>query len=98
MYGVIGSAVAVGALSVWIIKKWNVKTVHGESVVFDKRPFSKGQIYGGLMFGLGWAMTGACPGPIYALIGSGMAAMVLTWIGALAGAWIYGFLRDRLPH
>lgn len=63
MYGVIGSAVAVGMVSVWVIKKFNVKTIHGEPIVIHPKPFHKGNIYGGLLFGFGWALTGACPGP-----------------------------------
>jgi len=98
LYGVIGSAVAVGALSVWIIKRFGVKTIGGEPVVFHTRPFQKGHIYGGLLFGLGWAITGACPGPIYAQIGSGYLVVLVTLLSALLGTWVYGFLRERLPH
>ena len=63
MYGVIGSAVLVGMLSVWLIKHFNIKTIQGETVTFQSKQFNRGQIYGGLIFGLGWAITGACPGP-----------------------------------
>ncbi len=71
MYGVIGSAVATGALSVFLIKKFNLRTFRGEEIVINERPDNKGVIYGGLMFGFGWALTGACPGPLYALVGAG---------------------------
>lgn len=98
MYGVIGTAVAVGALSVFLIKKLNVKTIYGESIDFSPKKFNKGQIIGGLMFGLGWAMTGACPGPLFAQIGSGALATGVTLLSAIAGTWVYGYFRERLPH
>jgi len=98
MYGVIGSAVVVGAISVWFIKKFNIKTIYGEKIEFYSRKFNKGQIYGGLLFGLGWAITGACPGPLYALIGSGATVIVITLLSAIAGTWLYGYFREKLPH
>jgi uncharacterized membrane protein YedE/YeeE len=98
MYGVIGSAVAVGIISVFIIKKFKLKTIDGEPIRFDKKKFSKGQIYGGLLFGFGWAMTGACPGPLFALIGNGTTVIIVTLSSAIMGTWVYGFLRDKLPH
>src|ERR1051325_10386134 len=66
MYGVIGSAVVVGALSVWIIKRYGIKTIYAEPIEFSSKRVNKGQVIGGILFGLGWAMTGACPGPLYA--------------------------------
>lgn len=98
MYGVIGSAVVTGALGVWCIKKWKLKTIHGEPVQFVKKQFNKGQIYGGLIFGLGWAMTGACPGPLYALIGSGITVIAVVLLSAMVGTWVYGAVREKLPH
>ena len=98
MYGVIGSAVVVGIISVWLIKKFKVKTIHGESIMLQPRTFNKGQIYGGLLFGLGWAITGACPGPLYAQIGSGAYVIVITLLSAIAGTWVYGLVREKLPH
>lgn len=98
MYGVIGSAVVVGVISVWLIKKFNIKTIYGETVTFHPKEFNKGNIYGGLLFGFGWAMTGACPGPLYAQIGSGALVIVVTLLSAIAGTFVYGVLRDRLPH
>lgn len=98
MYGVIGSAVIVGMLSVWLIKRFVLKTLAGEPIIIQPKIFNKGQIYGGLLFGLGWALTGACPGPLFAQIGSGYAVVVVTLLSAIAGTWMYGFLRDRLPH
>ncbi|MFC5285126.1 DUF6691 family protein [Pedobacter alpinus] len=98
MYGVIGTAVVVGLISVLIIKKFNIKTLEGEKVVFHPKTFNKGQIIGGLIFGLGWAITGACPGPLFAQIGSGFLAIIVTLLSAIAGTWLYGKFRDVLPH
>ncbi len=98
MYGVIGSAVAVGALSVWLIKKFQLRTIGGEAVVLHNKSFDKGQVYGSLIFGLGWAITGACPGPLYAQIGSGFPFVIVTLLSAVAGTWVYGYFRARLPH
>ena len=98
MYGVIGSAVVVGALSVWLIKKFNIRTIYGEEIAFYPKKFNKGNIYGGLLFGFGWALTGACPGPLFAQIGTGALVIVITLISAIAGTWVYGYLRERLPH
>ena len=98
MYGVIGSAVMVGMLSVWIIRRFDLKTIQGETVVIPKKEFNKGNIYGGLLFGLGWAITGACPGPLFAQIGYGATAIIVTLLSAVAGTWVYGYFRDKLPH
>lgn len=98
MYGVIGSAVAVGIISVWLIKKFRVKTIYGEQIEIHSRAFNKGQIYGGVMFGFGWAITGACPGPLYAQIGTGATVIAITLLSAVAGTWVYGFCREKLPH
>ncbi|MFN8357876.1 MAG: DUF6691 family protein [Spirosomataceae bacterium] len=98
MYGVIGSAVLVGMLSVYLIKRFAIKTLTGEQVVFHPKQFQKGQIYGGLLFGLGWAITGACPGPLFAQIGSGFVVVIVTLLSAVAGTWTYGLLRNKLPN
>jgi uncharacterized membrane protein YedE/YeeE len=98
MYGVIGSAVVVGIISVFLIKKFNIKTIYGEKVEFHPKTFNKGQIYGGLMFGLGWAITGACPGPLFAQIGTGATVITVTLFSAILGTWVYGKFRDKLPH
>jgi uncharacterized membrane protein YedE/YeeE len=98
MYGVIGSAVAVGMLSVWLIKKYKLKTIDGESIEFVPKKFNKGNIYGGLIFGFGWAITGACPGPLFAQIGTGATVIIVTLLSAIAGTWVYGKLRPKLPH
>lgn len=98
MYGVIGSAVIVGMLSVWLIKKFNVKTISGEAITIQPKQFNKGQVYGGLLFGFGWAMTGACPGPLFAQIGTGATVISVTLLSAVAGTWFYGLIKDKLPH
>jgi uncharacterized membrane protein YedE/YeeE len=98
MYGVIGVAVVVGMASVFLIKRFHIKTLRGEDVVIRDKTFHQGQIYGGLIFGLGWALTGACPGPLFAQIGAGYVAVVVTLASAVAGTWLYGYFRDHLPH
>ncbi len=98
MYGVIGTAVVIGIISVWLIKKFNIKTIHGEKIEFHPKKFNKGQIYGGLLFGLGWALTGACPGPLFAQIGTGAYVIAVVVLSAIAGTWTYGYFRERLPH
>lgn len=98
MYGVIGSAVVVGIISVWLIKKFNIKTIDGERIEFHPKTFNKGQIFGGLLFGFGWAITGACPGPLFAQIGTGAWVIAITLLSAIAGTWVYGLIREKLPH
>ncbi|MGL4630107.1 MAG: DUF6691 family protein [Leadbetterella sp.] len=98
MYGVIGTAVFVGMISIWILKKFNIKTIQGDTIVFPQKPFYKGQIYGGLLFGFGWAITGACPGPLFAQIGSGFVVVIVTLGSAILGTWVYGRFMNRLPH
>jgi uncharacterized protein len=98
MYGVIGSAIAVGMLSIFLIKKFGIKTLAGEKVEFHDKTFQKGQIYGGFIFGLGWAITGACPGPLFAQIGSGYVAVLATLVSAIAGTWVYGYFQKKLPN
>lgn len=98
MYGIIGSAIVVGAISVWIIRTFKIKTIYGEDIVIVQKPFNKGIIYGGFMFGIGWAITGACPGPLFAQVGTGASVVLMTVLSAIAGTWIYGFFRDKLPH
>ncbi|WP_245798241.1 DUF6691 family protein [Cnuella takakiae] len=98
MYGVIGTAIVIGMISVWLIKKFKVKTIHSESIEFHPKKFNKGQIIGGVIFGLGWAMTGACPGPLFAQIGAGFLVIVVVLLSAIAGTWVYGYFRERLPH
>lgn len=98
MFGIIGSAVVIGIISVWIIRKFNIKTIYGETVEIHPKKFNKGQVIGGLIFGFGWALTGACPGPLFALIGSGASVIIVVLISAIAGTWVYGYFREKLPH
>ena len=98
MYGVIGTAVVVGIISVWLIKKFKVKTIYGEEIQFHPKKFNKGQVIGGLIFGFGWAMTGACPGPLFAQIATGFTVVSVVVLSAMAGTWVYGYFREKLPH
>lgn len=98
MYGIICSAIAVGMLSIFLIKKFKVRTFSGEEIKIEDKQFSKGNIIGGLMFGIGWAMTGACPGPLYALIGTGLPIVIIILLSAVFGTYVYGVIRDKLPH
>jgi len=98
MYGVIGTGVVLGMLSIQIIKRFNIRSLSGEEIVIPKKTFSKGQIYGGLIFGLGWAITGACPGPLFAQIGSGYSVIIITFLSATLGVWVYGYFKEKLPH
>ncbi len=100
MYGVIGAAVAVAALSVYLIKKRQTKSFNGDTISIPPKELGKGYRYwiGGTVFGLGWALTGACPGPIFALLGNGVLVMAIALLGALAGTWTYAALRPKLPH
>lgn len=98
MYGIIGSAVIVGAISIILIKKLRLKASDGGAIIFPSKPYNKGLMIGGTMFGLGWALTGACPGPIFAIIGNGYSVFVVTLIFAILGAWVYGLMKEKLPH
>jgi uncharacterized protein len=98
MYGVIGTAVIVAAISILILKRFKVKTLQGDTIEFAEKPMHKGVWIGGLMFGCGWAMTGACPGPLYAQIGAGFPVIAVTLLSAIVGAWAYGYFQSKLPH
>ena len=98
MYGIIGSAILFAMTSVALIKKYQLKSVEGEVISTPDKKFQWGNVIGGLLFGLGWAITGACPGPIFAQIGSGFTVMAITLFFAIAGTWVYGLLKDKLPH
>ena len=99
MYGIIGTAMLVGILVVFIIKKFHLKDDEGKAIIIpDKIPGWKNYLAGGIIFGLGWALTGACPGPIFILLGQGYGVMILTIAGALLGTYIYGVVHNKLPH
>lgn len=100
MYGIIGLAIIVGIISVQIIKRFNVKDINGQPITIspkDPKQVTR-YIVGGSMFGLGWALLGACPGPMFALLGSGLTIMLVPIAAALVGTYTYGLLRDKLPH
>lgn len=100
MYGIIGSAVLVSGLSLIVIKKLQLRTAEGEPLGLPPKAVGSGVRYiaGGTIFGLGWALTGACPGPLAALVVGGVPVMLVALASALAGTWVYGFLRPHLPH
>ncbi|MEO6095568.1 MAG: DUF6691 family protein [Fibrobacteria bacterium] len=98
LYLIIGSAVAVGALSVFLIKRFHPSTVSGEPLTIQGKALNKGTLIGGFLFGLGWFITGTCPGPIYAQIGSGEFFAFFTLAGALLGAWLFALLKPKLPE
>lgn len=98
MYGVIGTAVFIALISLQFIRRFNLKTIQGNPVTIAPKQFSQGQIHGGLLFGSGWAITGACPGPLFAQIGTGYPVVAVALSSALAGTWVYGPVRNRLPH
>ncbi|MDX1421386.1 MAG: YeeE/YedE thiosulfate transporter family protein [Rubricoccaceae bacterium] len=104
LYGVIGSAVATAALSLWAIRRLGLTTLHGEPIVVAPKRWGGGRVpgarywMGGTLFGLGWALVGACPGPLFALVGGGYGVMLVALAAALAGTWAYAALQPRLPH
>jgi len=99
MYGIIGTAVILGSILHYILKSKNVKNWKGSKIeIADKPKTYKASLFGGIIFGLGWAMTGACPGPIYTLLGHGIGVIVVVLLSALCGTYLYGVLQKQLPH
>ena len=100
MYGVMCSAVAVAAAAIGLLRRFDVHTLGGEPISIPAKELGKGYRYwiGGTIFGAGWALTGACPGPLFALVGSGASVFAVAVISALVGTWVYGYLRPSLPH
>ncbi len=99
MYGTIGSAVAVGALSLQIFKRFKATSMSGDLIDPATKKFNKkGNLLGGIIFGCGWALTGACPGPLFALVGSGYGIMLASILSAMLGVWFYGTVRGKLPR
>lgn len=99
MFGIIGTAVILGSLAVFIIKKFKINDSQGNPITFqDKDKSWLKYIIGGLIFGLGWALTGACPGPMFVNIGYGYWAMLIVILGALLGTYLYGLFKNKLPH
>lgn len=100
MFGMLGSAVLVAGVSIELIRRFQVKTLDGDQIVIPPKVLGRGYRYvlGGTVFGIGWALTGACPGPLFALVGAGVSVILVSVVAALAGTWAYGYLRPRLPH
>ena len=100
MYGILGSAWLTALISLQILKRRGVRSATGEPISLPAKTFERGHRYwiGGAIFGVGWALCGACPGPLFALIGGGPPVYLVTGLAAILGAWTYGYLRERLPH
>jgi len=99
MYGIIGTAVVLGVIAVYLIKKFRLRDIQGNVISFqDKDRSWPRYIIGGTIFGLGWALTGACPGPMFVNVGYGYWAMLIVIFGALMGTYLYGLLKDKIPH
>lgn len=98
MYGIFMTAIPVGALSIFLIRKFDIKTLRGETVDIPKKTYHHGLVIGGLIFGFGWALTGACPGPLYAQIGAGYTVTIVTFFSAIVGTWVYALLQPHLPN
>ena len=99
MYGIIGSALAIGIIMVQFIKRFKIKSFYGEKINFNpkEKSFSR-YMFGGIIFGLGWALAGACPGPMFTLVGVGYLPITIVIISSIIGTFIYGLVRDKLPH
>jgi uncharacterized membrane protein YedE/YeeE len=99
MYGIIGTALAFGVLFVFLIKRFQIKSFDGNPIKIapKEKSFSR-YMYGGIIFGLGWALAGACPGPIFVLVGAGYLPIVIVLASATVGTFLYGIIKDKLPH
>lgn len=98
MYLIIGVGVGVSAILMLLVRRFHIKAIDGEPIVYKPKPWQKGIVFGGTLFGAGWAIAGACPGPIYAQIGAGAWMAVFTFAGAMLGMFAYATLKSRLPH
>ncbi len=99
MYGIIGSALFIGVALVQAIKRFNIKSFYGEKIYFKPKEKSFGRyMFGGITFGLGWALVGACPGPMFALVGAGCVPILVVIVFSVLGTFLYGLLKDKLPH
>lgn len=99
MYGIIGSAVGLGIVITYLIKRFKVKSAYGEEIKFIPKNKSVSRyLFGGIIFGLGWALAGACPGPMFTLVGAGFAPILIVIVFAVLGTFLYGIVRDKLPH
>jgi uncharacterized membrane protein YedE/YeeE len=99
MYGIIGTAVVLGIIIVQFIKRSRNKSIEGQAIRIEEKPKTyKASIFGGIIFGLGWALVGACPGPMYILLGGGFLSIGIVILSAILGTFLYGLVRDKLPH
>lgn len=99
MYGIIGSALLIGIVVVQLIKRLSIKSFYGEDIKFDPKAKSFSRyMYGGVIFGLGWALAGACPGPMFTLVGVGYVPILVVIVASVFGTFLYGLLKDKLPH
>lgn len=99
MYGIIGSAVITGVLLIQVSRRLKIKNINGTPIeLAPKNKSNYRYLFGGILFGLGWALTGACPGPIFTLIGTGLFSMIIVLFAAVAGTFVYGILKNKLPH
>ena len=97
MYGIFMTAVPIGAISILVIRRWKAHSINGDTIEIPNKSYHHGIIFGGLIFGFGWALTGACPGPLYAQIGAGYSVTLVTFLSAMLGTWTYGRLQRYLP-
>ncbi len=97
MFGIFMTAIPTGAVTLWLLKKFNVRTAQGEIIEMPKKDFHSGIIPGSLIFGFGWALTGACPGPLYVQVGAGYLVTIVTLLAALFGTWTFGLVKKYLP-
>ena len=99
MYGIIGTSVTLGVIGITLIKKYKIRDVNGNPIMFyPKEKSTLRYLIGGIIFGLGWALSGACPGPMVVNIGYGYVAMIIVFLFAIIGTYIYGVIKDKLPH
>lgn len=99
MYGIIGSALVIGMITIQLIKRYKIKSFYGEPITIETKTKSMSRyLYGGIIFGLGWALVGVCPGPMFTLVGAGFYSFVIVIVSALIGTFLYGVLRKKLPH
>ena len=98
MYGVIGSGIMVALIGKLLLRKLKIRSATGNKIVAGQKKYHHGLVIGGVLFGIGWGLTGVCPGPLYALIGKGLYPLIIVFISALAGTWVYSFFREKLPH